>query len=166
MTQNNQNTVRDGKVVSVHYTLRNPAGKVIDSSDGEEPMSYLHGASNIVPGLERQLAGKSIGDKVKAVVPPEEGYGERVGGAPQVVPRNAFPADAELEEGMPFAVEGPQGQVVELWISRIEGDQIYVDRNHPLAGVALHFDVEILEIRDASRDEIAHGHPHGPGGHH
>lgn len=159
-------TVAPGKVVSLHYTLRDPDGDVIDSSDGGEPLAYLHGAGNIVPGLERQLAGKKIGDKLAAVVPPEEGYGVPEGPGPQAVPRASFPDDVELEEGLQFFARGPGGETIPLWVVEVDGDTVLVDGNHPLAGVTLHFDVEVVGLRDATADEQAHGHPHGEGGHH
>ena len=159
--------IADGTVVSMHYTLKDKEGTVIDTSDGRDPMAYLHGHKNIVPGLERQLSGKAVGDKVDAVVEPNEGYGVRQGPGPQPIPMSAFPegADKELAAGMQIAVQGPDGQPMPLWIVDIQGDQVMVDPEHPLAGVQLHFAVEITEIRAASEEELAHGHPHGPGGH-
>ncbi len=154
-----------GKVVSIHYTLTSSAGDLLDRS-GDEPLAYLHGHENIVPGLERQLEGKAVGDKLKAVVEPAEGYGEKLPGGPQPLPRDAFPEDLELEEGMQLAAQMADGQVVPLWIAKVEGDQILVDPNHPLAGETLTFDVEITEIRDATEEERTHGHVHGPGGAH
>lgn len=154
-----------GKVVAFHYTLTDDDGDVIDSSEGREPLDYLHGAGNIVPGLERQLLGKTTGDRLDAIVPPEEGYGQRMG-APQAVPRQALPPDLDPMPGMQLMAQGPDGNPFPLWIARVDEEQIWVDRNHPLAGVTLHFAVEIVSIRDASDEENAHGHPHGPGAHH
>jgi FKBP-type peptidyl-prolyl cis-trans isomerase SlyD len=159
-------SIAAGKVVSIHYTLKDDDGDVIDSSSGGNPLDYLHGSSNIVPGLEQALAGKGIGEKLTVAVAPGEGYGDRDERGVQVVPRDAFPAEMDIEEGMQLAVESPQGEEVPIWITAIEGDQITVDMNHPLAGVTLHFSVEIVGIRDASAEEVEHGHPHGPGGHH
>jgi len=160
--------IADGTVVSLHYTLKDKEGTVIDTSEGRDPMDYLHGAENIVPGLERQLLGKAVGDKLNVVVEPGEGYGERQGPGPQPIPLSAFPAGAEneLEAGMRIAVQGPQGQPMPLWIVEVQEAQVLVDPEHPLAGVQLHFSVEITGLRAASEEEIAHGHPHGPGGHH
>lgn len=157
-------SVATGKVVLFHYTLTDATGVVLDSSDGQEPMPYLHGAGNIVPGLERQMADRPAGDRFKAVVPPEEGYGLPQGPGPQAVPRDAFPEDIEIEEGMPFMAESDDGDVISLWVTRVEDDTIWVDKNHPLAGQTLHFDIEIVEIRDATEEEVAHGHPHGAHG--
>jgi FKBP-type peptidyl-prolyl cis-trans isomerase SlyD len=157
--------IEDGKVATFHYTLTNDAGEVLDSSDGRSPLEYLHGAGNIVPGLERQLEGKQAGDKFAAKVDPEDGYGVRQG-APQPVPRSAFPAGARIEPGMAFQAQTSDGDVVPLWVDRVDETTVWVDENHPLAGVTLNFAVEVVEIRDATEEEMEHGHPHGPGGHH
>lgn len=159
-------SVADGAVVSMHYTLRNPEQDVLDSSSGGEPMMYLHGAQNIVPGLERKLTGCSVGDQLKVEVAPADGYGERTGPGPQKVPRSAFPDDAELHEGMQVIAQGEGGEMIPLWIVGVDADGISIDGDHPLAGVTLHFDVEIVAIRPATDEEMEHGHPHGPGGHH
>jgi FKBP-type peptidyl-prolyl cis-trans isomerase SlyD len=165
VTEDGLSQVEAGKVVSFHYTLTNDSGEVLDSSTGRDALPYLHGGGNIVPGLEKQMAGKAVGDSFDAVVPPTEGYGERSGPEPQAVERSAFPDDAPLQKGMQFVAQTPDGQHIPLWVDRIEGDTVFVDHNHPLAGVTLHFAVEITEIRDATAEEQAHGHPHGPGGH-
>ncbi|MFI5305959.1 MAG: peptidylprolyl isomerase [Polyangiales bacterium] len=159
-------TISAGKVVGLHYTLRDKEGALIDRSEGAEPLFYLHGAENLVPGLESALLGRGVGEKLSVTVSPNEGYGERQGPGPQAVPRASFPDDAELEEGMPFTVENEDGEEIDLWITAIEDDQVLVDVNHPLAGVTLCFDVEVVSIRDATVDEQVHGHPHTPGGHH
>lgn len=154
-------------VVTIHYTLKDDAGTVIDSSRDGDPFAYLHGHQNIVPGLERQLEGKSPGDSVQAVVQPEEGYGPRIDNAEMAVPRSELPADADLQVGMQLmAQEAENSQPRPVWIAAVDGDSVTMDFNHPLAGVTLHFDVEILEIRAAEKQELEHGHPHGPGGHH
>lgn len=152
-------------VASFHYTLKNSAGEVLDSSAGNEPLSYLHGAGNIVPGLERQMLGKSIGDKFNATVAPEEGYGVPNPAMVRIVPKSAFPEGVDLEVGMQFGTQTPQGPMA-IVVTQIEGEQVTVDGNHPLAGVTLHFDVEITDVRAASAEEQQHGHVHGPGGHH
>ena len=157
-------TVNDGLVVSIEYTLKNGEGAILDKSEGN-PLLYLHGHDNIVPGLESELAGKSVGDKLDVEVPPKLGYGERVGPGPQAIARSSFPADAPLAPGINFLIETEQGHMP-LWIVEVKDDAVMVDGNHPLAGVTLHFAVEIVAIRDASEEELAHGHPHGPGGHH
>lgn len=158
--------VADDKVVIFHYTLTDKEGEVLDSSEGQEPMAYLHGAGNIVPGLESQMTGKKVGDAFKAEVAPAEGYGEKQGPGPQPVERSAFPPGAEIHEGMMFAAQMPDGSQMPLWVVGVEGDKIMVDNNHPLAGETLFFDVKIEGIRDANASELDHGHPHGIDGTH
>ncbi|HHO53098.1 MAG TPA: peptidylprolyl isomerase [Deltaproteobacteria bacterium] len=155
-------SIENGKVVTIHYTLTSDEGETLDTSVGGDPLAYLHGANNIVPGLEAALAGRAIGDTVETRVSPEQGYGPRVG-EPEAVPRVAFPEDVELAPGMLFNAETPDGRVVSFQIDRIEDETVYVDHNHPLAGAHLNFSVEVVGIRDASAEEQAHGHPHGPG---
>ena len=153
------------KVVSLSYTLRDDDGEVIDQSEDGSPLLYLHGAQNIVPGLEEQLEGVAEGESVNATVSPEKGYGLRIGEA-QEVPRNLFPADAELAAGMQVVAHDDEGRQIPFFITGITEDTITVDPNHPLAGETLHFEVTVDSLRDATEEEIAHGHPHGPGGHH
>ena len=153
-------SISDGKVVEIHYTLTDDNGETLDSSDGQEPLAYLHGASNIVPGLEQQLAGRSMGDKVKAAVPPEEAYGEVMGEGPQEVERSNFPDDIEVAPGMTFQVEGEDGEPFVIWVVAVDGEQVFVDINHPLAGMNLNFDVEVVTVRPATEEEKDHGHPH------
>lgn len=161
-------TITAGKVVLMHYTLRSPEGDVIDSSQGRDPMPYLHGAQNIVPGLEKQLEGLALGATTTAIVPPAEGYGERNEEARMVLPRSVFPEDMPLEPGTPFAMHDPNepGRTVHAFVIAVREDQVMVDANHPLAGITLHFEVEVIAIRDATEEERAHGHPHGPDGTH
>ena len=155
-----------GMVVSLHYTLKNDAGDVLDQSDSKaEPLVYMHGAENIVPGLERKLSGRKVGDKLEVVVEPADGYGTRDPRGVQDVPREAFPPDAPIEVGASFVVETPDGQPMQLWITKLEKDTVTCDANHPLAGERLHFSVEILGVREATAEEKEHGHPHGPDGH-
>ncbi len=158
-------TVADGRVVLFHYVLKDDAGVVIDASQ-EEPLAYLHGQGNIVPGLERQMTGLKVGDELVATVPPEEAYGAARGDVTESVHRSAFPKDMELQVGMPVRAEGPDGQPLMLWVEKIEGARVTITLNHPLAGKTLHFSVRIAEIREANENEIAHGHAHGPDGHH
>ena len=141
------------------------AGDVIDSSRGGDPLEYLHGEGGIVPGLERALSGKAAGDALQVTIPPADGYGEPTGPGPQSVPRDAFPDDVDLEVGMQFFAPGPAGRPVPVWITEIHDGHVAVDINHPLAGASLHFEVEVVAIRDATEDELDHGHPHGPDGH-
>ena len=157
--------IADRCVAYFHYTLTNDAGDVLDSSSGRDPLPYLHGKGNIVPGLEKALAGKTVGDKLDVVVAPEEGYGPRIDSLVQVVPKAAFQGVDKLEPGMQFQAESNMGPV-SVVVTAIEGDNVTVDGNHPLAGETLHFAVEITEVREASVEEVLHGHVHGVGGHH
>jgi FKBP-type peptidyl-prolyl cis-trans isomerase SlyD len=154
------------RVVTLHYTLKNGAGEELDSSVGSEPLTYLHGNGQIVPGLEKALTGKRVGDKANVVVPPADGYGERSGKGPQRVPRAAFSGIDEIEVGMAFDTEGDDGRSQTVWIVAVDKDAVMIDLNHPLAGETLHFDVEVLAVRKATAEELSHGHVHGPGGHH
>jgi FKBP-type peptidyl-prolyl cis-trans isomerase SlyD len=158
-------TIADGLVVVLNYTLRTDEGEVIDASTPDDPMSYLHGADNIVPGLEQALTGKTVGFNGKVVVTPEDGYGEREDIPLQKVPRSAFPPGADLIPGMQFMAEGPDNEPAPIWVDRIEGDDVFLDSQHPLAGETLNFDIEIVAVRKATENELSHGHPHGPDGH-
>lgn len=158
-------TIADGKVAKMQYVLRDSKGTEIDRSSEEHPLLYLHGAQNIVPGLERQLAGKQVGDVVKAVVPAAEGYGERRGFKDIRMQRSNFPDDAEVAPGNRFVSRGPKGEMIPLWVKKVQGPTIIMTPEHPLAGEELHFECTILEVRDATAEEIEHGHAHGPHGH-
>jgi len=158
--------VANNSVVTIDYTLTDPQGKVIDSSEGKQPLPYLHGAGNIIPGLERELAGKAAGDKVKVVVQPQDGYGVRDDKLVQVVPVAAFQGVGQIQAGMQFRAQGPQGQMQVVTVTKVEGDNVTVDGNHPLAGITLNFDVTIKTVRPATPEELEHGHVHGPDGHH
>lgn len=152
-------------VVTIHYTLKNDAGETLDSSAGGEPLAYLQGNGNLIPGLESALEGKSAGDKVSVKVPPSEGYGEYDQGLVQQVPRRAFKGIANVQVGMQFQVQSNFGPRA-VTVTNVVGDMVTVDGNHPLAGQNLNFDVEITDVRAATEEELAHGHVHGPGGHH
>ncbi len=152
--------VADNTVVSIHYTLRNAEGETIDSSAGGEPLAYLHGAGNIIPGLENALAGKNVGDQMTVTVPPEEGYGQPNEDLIQEVPRSAFQGVDRIEPGMRFQAESPQGPQVVV-VTQVGDDTVTIDANHPLAGMTLTFDVEIADVRAATEEELAHGHVHG-----
>lgn len=157
--------VTSDSVVTMHYTLTDPSGEVLDSSQGKDPLAYLHGHGNIIAGLEKQIEGKSAGDKLVAEVPASEAYGEH---NPQLVveaSRSQFPGEADLQPGMQFQADTPEGTRI-AQITKIEGETVTVDTNHPLAGVDLKFAVEVVEVRAASKEEIDHGHVHtGHGGH-
>ncbi|MGW5110284.1 FKBP-type peptidyl-prolyl cis-trans isomerase [Nocardia sp. NPDC004123] len=153
------------KVVSIEYTLKADDGEVLDTSVGEAPLVYLHGADNIVPGLEQALEGKSTGDELVVVVEPEDAYGEYLAELVSAVPRDMFEGVDELEPGMEFHAEAPDGDSQIVIVRQVEGDEVTIDANHPLAGQRLHFTVKVVDIRDASEDELAHGHPHGEDDH-
>lgn len=158
-------TIVDGHVVLFHYTLTDDDGTVLDTSrERDQPLPYLHGSGNIVPGLEAQMTGKAIGDSFKAQVAPADGYGEHNGIAPQPVPRSEFPPEVPMQAGVQLMAQAPDGQAMPIWIHSVNDEMVFIDTNHPLAGKTLHFDVEITGIRDATADEKAHGHPHGPDG--
>ena len=157
--------VAKNTVPSIEYTVSFAGGEVLESSKGEAPLEYLHGADNLVPGLEAALEGKESGDQVSTDVPPEMAYGVRDDSLRRAVPRSELASLGELEEGMRFEAETEAGTEI-LSVISLDGDEVTVDGNHPLAGRTLHFDVEIVAVRVATEEEIAHGHVHGPGGHH
>lgn len=165
MTEESSVAIEDGKVVSIEYVLTDPSGQELDRS-GEEPLHYLHGGHNIVPGLEAALAGKTAGDSLRVEVPPAQGYGEKRKTKPQRVLRSHFPPDAQLERGAQFLMQGPDGRPFPIWITKVMGREVHISAEHPLAGVTLCFDVKVHSVRDATEEEMAHGHVHGPGGHH
>jgi FKBP-type peptidyl-prolyl cis-trans isomerase SlyD len=154
-----------GTVVSMHYTLTDDSGEVLDSSHGGNPLNYLHGHSNIIPGLEKALEGVSSGHKSKVTVVPAEAYGEKNPEAIFEAPREHFPPDMKLEVGARVSADGPNGPITFTVVKQTETGAV-LDANHPLAGRTLHFDVEITEVRTATKEEIEHGHVHGEGGHH
>lgn len=157
--------IGDQKVVTIDYTLTDNEGRVIDkSSDGS--FAYLHGASNIIPGLENALAGKSAGDELTVSVSPDQGYGMRDEAMLQQVPKTMFEDSSQIAVGTQFHAQGPGGEVLVVTVKEVQDEHVVVDANHPLAGVDLNFDVKVVDVRDASEEEVAHGHVHGPGGHH
>jgi FKBP-type peptidyl-prolyl cis-trans isomerase SlyD len=158
-------TVSQDHVVSIHYTLRDDAGEVIDSSSGGDPLVYLHGHGNLIPGLERELAGKQAGDKLQVKVAPGEGYGEYDRELIQRVPRRALKGLNDVKVGMRLQAQTEDGPRA-VTVTHIAGDMVTLDGNHPLAGKNLNFEVEIAAVRAATAEELAHGHVHGPGGHH
>lgn len=152
------------KVAAIHYTLTDNTGNVLDSSAGREPLYYIQGIGNLIPGMEEGLEGKAKGDKFIIKVSPEKGYGVRSEEQIQKVPITAF-GGQEVKVGMQFSAGGNHGSQV-VTVTEVGADTVTVDANHPLAGVELNFDVEVMEVRNASAEELAHGHVHGPGGHH
>lgn len=153
--------ITKNKVAGIHYTLRDNEGTIIDTSDGRDPLYYLHGAGNLIIGMEEGLEGKSKGDKFQLKIAPEKGYGQKDPAMTQKVPRSAF-GDQDVRVGMKFSTD--RGDVVT--VTEVGLDSVTVDANHPLAGVELNFAVEVMEVRNATDEEITHGHVHGPGGHH
>lgn len=158
--------IADGHVVTIHYRLTLDDGTIADDSFEGDPLVYLQGAQNIVPGLERQLAGKKVGDTCEVTVPANEGYGEYDPAAEQTVPKTSFPPNVTLQVGMSFQTKGRNGQPMPVWIRSLKGDDVIVTANHPMAGQQLNFKIEVVDVRRATNDEKKHGHVHGPGGHH
>ena len=158
-------TIENKKVVTIEFTVKNAdTNEMIETSVGAEPLLYLHGYNNLVPGLENALTGKAVGDKYDVVVSPEEGYGVRDESLLEQVPREMFQGVDDISVGMEFSADGPQGPVV-VEVTAVDDKTVTVDANHPLASVTLAFSGEIKDIRDASEEEIEHGHVHGAGGH-
>ena len=158
-------TIAANKAVSIDYTLTNDAGEVIDSSAGGAPLVYLQGAGNIIPGLEKALIGKAVGDELDVSVEPEDAYGEYSAELVSTLSASMFEGVDQLEVGMQFHASAPDGQMQIVTIRDLDGDDVTVDGNHPLAGQRLNFKVKVVAIRDASEEEVAHGHVHGEGGH-
>lgn len=157
--------IGENTVVTIHYTLTNSAGETLDSSAGQEPLAYLHGASNIIPGLENALVGKQVGDKLDVTVAPEEAYGEQREELVQKVPHDNFQGVDNIQEGMQFMAQAPWGEQP-VTVIKVEEDGVTLDGNHPLAGQSLTFAVEVMSVRTATDEELSHGHAHGEGGHH
>ncbi|MGI9279245.1 MAG: FKBP-type peptidyl-prolyl cis-trans isomerase [Endozoicomonas sp.] len=155
--------ITDKKVALIHYTLKNAGGEVLDSSEGHDPLAYLHGAGNIIAGLESALEEKAAGDKLEVSVEAAEAYGEYDESLVQPIPRTQF-GEHDVEVGMQFHADTAVGPRV-VTITAIEGDEVVIDANHQLAGEDLNFSVEVVEVRDATEEELEHGHVHGPGGH-
>jgi len=158
--------IENNRVVSMHYTLKDETGTILDSSENREPLAFIQGIGALIPGLEIQLEGKVKGDKLNAEVAPNDAYGEVQAELFHVVPKSGFQGegDEQLIEGIQVQLHTEQGPMIAL-VSKIEGDEVTLDLNHPLAGRTLFFDVEIVEVREATADELDHGHVHGPGGH-
>ncbi len=157
--------ITTGSVVVFDYTLTDDDKDIIDSSTGSEPLAYIQGEGQIVPGLEKAMEGKKAGDSFKVSVSPEEGYGVHDPENISVVPADQIEGGDELEEGMQLHTEGEFGEQTVL-ITKVDGNEVTIDGNHPLAGMTLHFDITIREVRPATKEELDHGHVHGPGGHH
>ena len=157
--------IAKNKVVQIHYSLRNDAGDMLDTSQGKTPLAYLHGVGQIVSGLENALTGKKAGDAFKIVVNPEEGYGTKKDDLIQQVPKSGFQGGGEPSVGMQVQFQAGEEIAVGV-ITHMEGDLVTIDFNHPLAGANLHFEIEVVNVRNATLEELSHGHAHGEGGHH
>lgn len=155
--------IGDKSVVSMHYKLTTEEGKVLDSSEGGEPLSYLHGAGNIIPGLEKALAGKVEGDSLQVRVEPSEAYGEINPEGIKVIEKSAFQGVESVKAGMTFEAKAPDGSKQQIIVKKVEGEEVTIDLNHPLAGVVLNFDIQIMSVREATKEELDHGHTHEPG---
>jgi FKBP-type peptidyl-prolyl cis-trans isomerase SlyD len=153
-------TITDNCVVSIEYILTADDGEVLDSSDGE-PLEYLHGADNIVEGLEKALTGKKAGDKFKIILTPEEAWGDYDDELVETLPLSMFEGVDIVEPGMEFQAESPDGEIHVMTVVEVNGEEVVVDGNHPLAGETLHYDVTVADVRVATAEEIDHGHPHG-----
>ena len=150
-------------VVAIDYKLTSDEGEVLDTSEGEEPLAYLHGVGGIIPGLERELEGKQAGDQFQIVIVPADAYGERDDTLKQEVAREQFEGPEDLALGMQFQVESEAGPTM-VTVVEIDEDVVTIDGNHPMAGINLHFAVTVREVREATEDELSHGHVHGSGG--
>lgn len=153
------------KAVYIDYTLTNDAGDVVDSSDGQAPLAYLHGFKNIIPGLENALEGKKVGDELEVQVEAKDAYGDYSVEMVQIVPRSAFQGVDKIEPGMQFHASAPDGGVQVVVVREVDDENVTVDGNHPLAGQRLNFKVKVVDVRDATEEELSHGHIHGEGGH-
>ncbi|MEA3287237.1 MAG: peptidylprolyl isomerase [Candidatus Marinimicrobia bacterium] len=153
------------KVVSIDYTLTDDHGKVLDSSSGKDPLAYIHGGGGLIAGLEKELEGKTNGDKLIAIIPPEEAYGIFSEEMIQEVPLENFHDPKEVQTGVQFQIE-VEGHIHIATVTSVGENTATVDMNHPLADKTLHFDVEVVDVRDATQEELEHGHVHGAGGHH
>jgi len=156
--------IENKRVVQIHYTLKDDQGEILDSSAGKSPLPYIHGVGALIPGLEKHLLGKQAGDKFTAVVAPADGYGEYDEEQVFEVPVSEFEGDDELQLGMQIQLDTESGPAIAT-IVNMEEDVITLDLNHPLAGTTLNFDVEVVEVRDATKQELDHGHVHTPGVH-
>ncbi|MFQ5451843.1 MAG: peptidylprolyl isomerase [Nitrospinaceae bacterium] len=158
--------IKKDSVVSLSYILKNENGEELDRSETADPLTYMHGHGQIVPGLENALEGLTVGEKKEVSVSPRDGYGEVIPQLKMKVNRDKFPADANIEPGMQFTAKTEDDKQIPFTVQAVEGDEVMLDGNHPLAGEKLHFSVEVIEVRHATAEELQHGHVHGPGGHH
>ncbi len=153
--------IAQNKVAVITYTLTNADGDVLDQAGEAQPFAFIAGIGSIIPGLDQALEGKQAGDSLNVTIPPEQAYGERIDALTQTVPLEMFQGVDKVEPGMQFNAQTNQGMSV-VTVTKVEGDQVTIDGNHPLAGQTLNFDVKVLEVRDATAEELEHGHVHGP----
>ena len=165
INQGKRMKIAKGKVVSIGYALTDESGEILDSSKGHAPLSYIQGHGNIIPGLENSPEGRSAGENFKVTVPPKDAYGEREERKTMQINRDHFKGVTDLEVGMQFHAQGSGGTQV-VTVIGLDGDMVKVDANYPLSGRTLNFDVSVVAVRDATKEELEHGHVHGPGGHH
>ena len=158
--------IADDCVVTLAYTLRDDSGEALDSATAADPFAFVHGRHSVIPGLEKALTGRGAGDKLDLTIAPADAYGEHSPARVQVVPRDRFPADIDIEPGMQFHASDEHGGRMAVRVTEVNEDGVVIDANHPLAGQKLHFAVEVLGVRAATAEELAHGHVHGAGGHH
>lgn len=156
--------VEKNKVVSIHYSLKSDSGELLDTSEGKTPLPYIHGNGQLIPGLEKELEGKEKGDELKVVIPPAEAYGEYTEENVFVVSKDGFQGEEELAPGLQVQLDTGNGTAVGV-VTKVEGENVTLDLNHPLAGANLHFEVSVEDVRDATKEEMEHGHAHGEGGH-
>ncbi|MFQ5487165.1 MAG: peptidylprolyl isomerase [Gammaproteobacteria bacterium] len=156
--------IANNKVVTIDYVLTDDEGNVIDRSEGGQ-FAYLHGANNIIPGLENALTGKGKSESFTVTIAPEEGYGQRDDSLTQVVSRSAFESPDDIAVGRQFHAQSPDGQPLVITVIAVSEEEVTIDGNHPLAGANLNFNIDIVDIRDATEEELGHGHVHGPEGH-
>jgi FKBP-type peptidyl-prolyl cis-trans isomerase SlyD len=153
-------TIDEKRVVSIDYTLKDDDGATIDTSEGREPLSFIFGTGTIIPGLEKELSGKSSGESLSVTVTPEEGYGNYDETLILDVPKDRFEGSGEIQEGVQVQAQREDGGVQIMTVKSVGDDSVTLDGNHPLAGMTLHFDVEVKDVRDASAEELDHGHVH------
>ena len=151
--------ISDKSIVSINYTLKDDEGNLLDKSESE-PLSYMHGVGNLIPGLEKELDGKTAGDKINVSIPPEDAYGEFQSSLVQEVSKEMFQGVEKVEPGMQFEARGADDNTMLVRIDRVEGDKVTINGNHPLAGMTLNFDVDVVEVREATEEELEHGHSH------
>lgn len=159
-------TIADNKVATFHYTLKDEKGKLIESSAGQDPLSYLHGNGGIIEGLEEALTGKKAGDKFDITITPDKAYGTRNDDLVEIVSKAEFDAGEEISVGKEFQYEDEDGTIHQVYITKIEGDDVTVDENHPMADKTLNFSIEVVGVREATEEELDHGHVHDAEGHH